>query len=113
MVGSSLEADRLRAVARYRVLGTRYNGALDRIARLAARVFGTPIATVSIVDTDTIWFKAAHGLDGTERRQRLTLLELEKKCRCEACGSKNARVYPWWGEGSGEMGVEAAAGAGQ
>ena len=55
---------RLAAVRRYEVLDTPPDGAFDRIAALAARWFGTPIATVSIVDADRIWFKATHGLDG-------------------------------------------------
>jgi hypothetical protein len=50
------------------------------------------------------------GLPDRYRRQwRLTLLELEKKCRCEMCGSRNARVYPWWGE----AGLSAAVGDGR
>jgi hypothetical protein len=35
--------------------------------------------------------------DHFKRQWRLTLLEIEKKCRCAMCGSRNARVYPWWG----------------
>ncbi|MEV5320559.1 GAF domain-containing SpoIIE family protein phosphatase [Streptomyces sp. NPDC052687] len=58
------EEQRLAAVRRYRILDTPPDGAFDRIAALAARVFGTPMATVAIVDTDRVWFKAAHGLDG-------------------------------------------------
>jgi hypothetical protein len=34
---------------------------------MAARCFNAPIATVSFVDTDRIWFKAIYGLDGIER----------------------------------------------
>src|SRR3954453_21383387 len=40
------------------------DGSFDRIARIAMTVFGTPISTVSIVDTDRVWFAAAQGLDG-------------------------------------------------
>jgi hypothetical protein len=37
----------------------------------------------------------------------LTLLEIEKLCRCQLCGSRNARVGPWWGEdGGGPLGLE-------
>jgi len=35
--------------------------AFDRITR--SRLFGVPIAIVSIVDTDRIWFKSHHGVD--------------------------------------------------
>jgi sigma-B regulation protein RsbU (phosphoserine phosphatase) len=34
--------------------------------RLAARILGTPIATITIVDSDRIRFKAHHGLDADE-----------------------------------------------
>lgn len=58
------ERARLAAVARYDILDTPRDGAFDRIAALAARLLDVPIATVSIVDADRIWFKAAYGLEG-------------------------------------------------
>jgi sigma-B regulation protein RsbU (phosphoserine phosphatase) len=58
------EEARLAAVRHYQVLDTPPDGAFDRIASLAARMFDAPMATVAIVDTDRVWFKAAHGLDG-------------------------------------------------
>lgn len=61
------DARRLAAVARYEILDTPPDGAYDRIAGLAARWLNTPIATVSIVDEDRIWFKATHGLDGVRQ----------------------------------------------
>lgn len=60
------EAERLAAVARYRILDTPPDGAFDRVARLAARFFDVPIATITIVDTDRIWFKARHGVDADQ-----------------------------------------------
>ncbi|MDQ1704397.1 MAG: phosphoserine phosphatase RsbU/P [Frankiaceae bacterium] len=57
------EADRIAAVRRYDVLDTPPDGAFERITALAARLFEVPIAIVSIVDTDRIWFKSHHGLD--------------------------------------------------
>lgn len=54
---------RLAAVARYDILDTPPDGAFDRITALAARVFSVPIAIVSVVDHDRIWFKSHHGLD--------------------------------------------------
>ncbi|MDN3265763.1 SpoIIE family protein phosphatase [Streptomyces sp. CSDS2] len=58
------EARRMEAVRRYDILDTPPDGAFDRVAALAARLFDVPVATVTIVDEDRIWFKAAHGLDG-------------------------------------------------
>nr|MBA2757016.1 GAF domain-containing protein [Chloroflexota bacterium] len=62
-VARSDEPARLAAVRRYGILDTPPDGAFDRITGLAARVFGVPIAIVSIVDHDRIWFKSHHGLD--------------------------------------------------
>ncbi|MBX9361797.1 PP2C family protein-serine/threonine phosphatase [Streptomyces sp. WAC04114] len=59
-----VEAARIAAVRRYDILDTPPDGAFDRVASMAARLFDVPVATVTIVDTDRIWFKAAHGLEG-------------------------------------------------
>ncbi len=40
------------------------------------------------------------------RQWGLTLLEIEKKYRCEECGSRNARLSPWWGDGVAELGLQ-------
>ena len=58
------ETARLAAVRRYAVLDTPPDGAFDRVAKLAARMLGVPIAIISIVDEDRIWFKSHEGLDG-------------------------------------------------
>jgi signal transduction histidine kinase len=57
------EEARLAAVHRYDILDTPFETAFDRITLLAARLFNTPIAIVSIVDNDRVWFKSHHGLD--------------------------------------------------
>jgi phosphoserine phosphatase RsbU/P len=54
----------LTAVRRYEILDTPRDGAFDRVAAMAARLLAVPVATVTIVDADRIWFKAAYGLDG-------------------------------------------------
>ncbi|MFB9876347.1 PP2C family protein-serine/threonine phosphatase [Planobispora siamensis] len=56
------EVRRLAAVRRYQILDTPPDGAFDRVAALAARAFDVPMATVTIVDEDRIWFKAQRGL---------------------------------------------------
>ena len=60
---ASDEPERLREIARLDILDTPADGAFDRIAALAARLFSVPIAIISIVDTDRIWFKSHHGLE--------------------------------------------------
>ena len=60
------ESARLDAVRRYDVLDTPPDGAFDRVTALAAKIFDVPIALVTIVDHDRIWFKSRHGLEGVE-----------------------------------------------
>ncbi|MGN6324684.1 protein kinase domain-containing protein [Pseudolysinimonas sp.] len=52
---------RMAAVRRYDVLDSGPDESFDRIAALAARTTSSPIALVSLVDGDRIWFKARHG----------------------------------------------------
>ena len=60
------EAARLAAVRRYGILDTPPDGAFDRIASLAAQLLGTPMAIVSVVDADRIWFKSHYGVEVDE-----------------------------------------------
>src|SRR6266542_3708150 len=57
------EPARLAAVRRYGILDTPPVRAFDRVASLAARVLAAPLATVSFVDEERVWFKAHRGLD--------------------------------------------------
>ncbi|WP_438816895.1 GAF domain-containing protein [Umezawaea beigongshangensis] len=58
------DPERLSAVRRYHILDSPADGSFDSVARVAAQVFDTPIATVTIVDVDRVWFAACHGLQG-------------------------------------------------
>lgn len=60
------DSARLDAVRRYDILDTPPDGSFDRITALAAELFDVPIALVTIVDHDRIWFKSRFGLDGVE-----------------------------------------------
>ena len=57
------EPGRLAALQRYEILDTPADGSFDEITKMAAKLFSTPIAIISLVDTDRIWFKSHHGLD--------------------------------------------------
>jgi phosphoserine phosphatase RsbU/P len=59
-----VERGRLLAVNRYDILDSPPDDSFDRVAAMAARWFDAPVATVTIVDSDRIWFKAAHGIQG-------------------------------------------------
>lgn len=62
----SVEDDRLQAVARYDILDSPPDAAFDRITALAARILKVPVAIVSVVDRERVWFKSVHGIDATE-----------------------------------------------
>lgn len=54
---------RLSALHRQRVLDTPAEAGFDRLARIAAHVFGAPIVLVSLIDRERQWFKSAYGID--------------------------------------------------
>ncbi len=56
------ETNRIEALKRYHILDTPPDGSFDRITALAASIFKVPIAIISLVDSDRIWFKSHHGL---------------------------------------------------
>lgn len=64
------EAERLTALAPYRVLGTSPDAVFDEVVRLTAKLFQVPIALVSLVDEGSVWFKTNFGLAGAERVAR-------------------------------------------
>jgi hypothetical protein len=55
------EEQRLDVVRRYDILDTP-DGAFDHITALASQLLRMPVAIVTIVDHDRIWFKSRHGL---------------------------------------------------
>ncbi len=57
------EERRLGSLRKYEILDTPADGSFDDLTALAAKVFNVPIAIVSLVDEDRIWFKSHHGLD--------------------------------------------------
>ena len=57
------EAERLNALRRYQILDTPPEPAFDRIAEMAASLFHAPMAGVSLVDEDRVWFKSRVGID--------------------------------------------------
>jgi GAF domain-containing protein len=66
MTVPSQEVARLAALKRYDILDTPPDGSLNRLAALAAKLFNMPIAIISMVDEDRIWFKSRHGLDAEQ-----------------------------------------------
>ena len=62
-VNTEKEKERILSLKKYNILDTPPDGSFDRITRLAAILLEVPIAIVTLVDTDRIWFKSRYGLD--------------------------------------------------
>ncbi|YAG10681.1 GAF domain-containing protein [Nostoc sp. DSM 114167] len=60
------EAQRLKALADYNILDTLPEQAFDDLTAIAAYICKTPIALISLVDSDRQWFKSKLGLESSE-----------------------------------------------
>ena len=60
------EATRILALREFKVLDTQPEPAFDDLVALAAGICATPIALLSLIDEDRIWFKARFGLSHAE-----------------------------------------------
>lgn len=57
------EAQRIAALLEYQILDTPDEAVFDNFTYLAAQICGTPIALISLVDTNRQWFKSKVGLN--------------------------------------------------
>ena len=67
----SNESSRLAALLRFELLDTPAEAMFDNITALAAQICETPIALISLVDTERQWFKSRQGLDARETPREL------------------------------------------
>ncbi|MCX2450229.1 GAF domain-containing sensor histidine kinase [Pedobacter sp. PLR] len=63
---ATLEEERIKALKRYSILDTPPDGSFDKLTKLAATLLKVPIAIVSLVDTDRIWFKSKYGVEAQQ-----------------------------------------------
>ena len=66
------EAVRLQTLRSLNVLDTPPEERFDRVTRVAKRLFGVPIALVSLVDHNRQWFKSCVGLDTRETSRAIS-----------------------------------------
>lgn len=77
------EAGRLQALHRYDIVDTAPELFFNNLAHIVAQCFQTPIALISLVDKDQVFFKANVGMPGTKNVPRgislcsLAILEQE------------------------------------
>lgn len=60
------EAQRLQALHEYEILDTEAEAAFDNLTRLAVYICKTPIALITLVDSDRQWFKSKIELSESE-----------------------------------------------
>ena len=66
------ETERISALCRLHLLDTPPDERFERITRTAQRLFGVPIALVSLVDSKRQWFKSSAGLGALELPRELS-----------------------------------------
>ena len=66
------EATRIGTLRALDILDTAPEERFDRLTRLAKRLFGVPIALVSLIDTNRQWFKSCDGLSVSETSREIS-----------------------------------------
>ena len=66
------EQERLSQLKSLAILDTPPEERFDRVTRMARRLFGVPIALISLVDENRQWFKSCFGLEVGETERRIS-----------------------------------------
>ena len=63
------EGSRLERLRSFRILGTPREQVFDDIARLAAVICDAPVAVITFIDEERVWFKANSALSWMRSRE--------------------------------------------
>ena len=63
---TDFEKQRIENLYKYKILDTPPDGYFDDITSLATKIFNVPIAIITLVDIDRIWFKSSFGIDAEQ-----------------------------------------------
>lgn len=93
------ESERLQALDQYGVFDTPPDDDLDRIVQLAARICKAPVAALSLVGRDRLYFKSHYGIEwtGCEREQTFCDCAIESDdilCVLDAGADERFRAHP-------------------
>lgn len=70
------EEERIAALQRYHILDTPVEGSYDRLTKLIANLLKMPVATISLVDKNRVWYKSAYGVDFNQTSRDAGFCEL-------------------------------------
>lgn len=103
---------RVAALKALAILDTPREEVYDVLTRVAATVCSTPIALVSLIDGDRLWFKAAFGLDaaGTSSASSFCSEAASSNEFLEVCDASEDQRFCAIGLVTGDLGVRFYAG---
>lgn len=64
------DQERIAVLKRYKIVDTPAEKAFDHIVRLATQIFNVPVALISLVDTDRVFYKANIGMEAIKSIER-------------------------------------------